>query len=266
MRANGSAPQYYGSGRRPRWRANLLDNVRALRSIILQMAILPVASDGVTLPYMPFSRFRESLDAIALSLPSRFDRNTWAGESPYTATLLLKTYAFLGLTDAHRSPSDRLRRLANDPENRTATLQEVLRAAYGDLLRIVADAKSPADLDRALSGSRISGATHRKSVSFLLNACAYARLPISPALSGKLRASHFKPSPATDQSDETTNITVPLRSGGTITLSGSFNPFRLSAADRHFVFRLVDQLQAYQHDQRAAEPISPDLEEEEAPF
>jgi hypothetical protein len=40
----------------------------------------------------------------------------------------------------------------------------------------------------------------------------------------------------------------------------------LPAADRHFVFRLVDQLQAYQHDQRAAEPISPDLEEEEAPF
>ena len=131
--------------------------------------------------------------------------------------------------------------------------------------RSSATAKSAADLDAAFARFRISGATHRKAVSFLLNACAWARLPISPALAGKHRASHVKAPAAAETSIETTAVSVELRSGGTLTLTGRLNPFALTTDDRQFVFRLVDQLRAYDESRR--EPVASDREEEEeAPF
>ncbi len=228
------------------------------------MAILPKQNGGRTPPYLPFSRFQQSLDALAIALPPRIDRSTWASESEYTATLLLNAYDFLRLTDSERTPTDLLRRLAGDAENRPAILQQSLSAGYGEVLQVVATAESPADLDEALAPFRTSGATHRKAVSFLLNACAWARLPVSPALTGKRRASHVKTSPAAETTIEATTVSVALRSGGTLTLSGRLNPFALSSDDRQFVFRLVDQLRAYQESSRPEEPDS--AEEEEAPF
>jgi hypothetical protein len=147
---------------------------------------------------------------------------------------------------------------------RPAILQQALESAYGDVLTVVARARSTAELEQALARFPITGATHRKSLSFLLNACSYARLPISPALTGRLRTSYVKKPANGDPPVETTTISIPLRSGGTLTLSGRFNPFELSAADRQFVFRLVDQLHTYQQDLRPAASTAD--EEEEAPF
>ena len=43
-----------------------------------------------------------------------------------------------------------------------------------------------------------------------------------------------------------TSRAVSLQSGGTLRLSASIDLFKLSAADRNFVFGLIDKLEAYE--------------------
>lgn len=45
--------------------------------------------------------------------------------------------------------------------------------------------------------------------------------------------------------DPDSNKTISLKSGGTVTVSGSFNLFSLSSEDRKFVFDLIDKLENY---------------------
>lgn len=224
------------------------------------------AASGVgTPPYLPFSRFLQSLDALAGCMPARIDRSLWSAESAYLATVLFNAYVFLKLVDADGAPSPLLLRLASELASRPATLREVLQNAYGEVLNTVSTARGAADVEQALARFRVSGATHRKAVSFLLQACRYAGIPVSKDLTAKMRLSHAKATPAADLRTEITTIAVPLRSGGEITLSGRFNPFTLSPDDRKFVFKLADELAAYAaRNREREEPESPD--DDEVPF
>ena len=217
-----------------------------------------LARDTLAPPYLPFARFVQSLDALAVYMPPRIERALWSNESPYLATVLVNAYAFLKLIDAEGAPASVLRRLATDVANRPAILRQVLQHAYGDVLH-------GAEIDRALSGYHVTGATHRKAVSFLVQACRYAGLPVPRALTENIRSSHSRSMPAAQQPAETTTITVTLESGGEITLSGRVNPFTLSSDDRRFLFRLVDELNAYKAKHPAAEATAL-IEEEEVPF
>jgi hypothetical protein len=223
------------------------------------MATMPSATqaEAATPPYLPFSRFLHSLDALAGCMPARIDRSLWSGESPYLATVLVNAYAFLKLIEANGAPTARLHRLAADAARRADILRDVLQDAYG---------LGPAtvEVEQVLSCFRVSGATHRKAVSFLVQACRYAGIPMSKELTAKMRLSHARTvSVPEERGMETTTVTVALESGGEITLSGRFNPFTLSADDRRFVFKLADELAAYRakHREEAAPP-----EEDEVPF
>jgi hypothetical protein len=231
------------------------------------MANMPVArNDLITPPYLPFARFLESLDSIATCLPRQISRATWGSESSYTATLLANTYSFLGLSDTNGIPTPVLHRLAGERAARAEILREVLHSAYGDILHAVQKAESAQDVDAALSRFRLTGATHRKAVSFLAQACRYAGLPLPPFSGGRVRISHAKANAALrEATGEATSTTVRLRSGGEITLIGRFNPFTISPDDRKFIFRLVDELAEYQT--TAELPMEPDSEiDDEVPF
>jgi hypothetical protein len=159
-----------------------------------------------------------------------------------------------------------LHRLAADVASRPATLREVLQHAYGDVLNTVSTATTAAAIEQALSSFRVSGATHRKAVSFLVQACRYAGIPVSKELTAKMRVSHPKAAAnAAPGTTETTTITVTLISGGELTLSGRFNPFTLSPDDRRFVFRLVDELGAYRMKQQPTADSIP-ADDDEVPF
>jgi hypothetical protein len=234
--------------------------------IILPMAKLPNARDGSNAPpYLPFSRFLESLDSIATCLPREINRATLNCESPYIGTLLANTYVFLGLADEAGAPTPVLHRLANEHGTRAEILRDVLRGAYGEAIDNLHEEQAAEAIEALLAKYRLSGNTHRKAVSFLLQACRYAGIAGSVASRGS-RISHAKTaSTFLPRSNEATAVTVPLRSGGEISLIGRFNPFTISPNDRNFVFKLVDQLNAYRSgDERAREPES-DMEDE-APF
>jgi hypothetical protein len=234
--------------------------------MLLPMATMPAAKGVTTPPYLPFARFLESLDSIAACLPRQITRATWKGESPYTATLLTNTYGFLKLTDASGLPTPLLHRLASDRASRPEILRDLLQRVYGEILDAVQNRESPKPMDEALAQFRLSGATHRKAVSFLSQACRYAGLRIPSASGGTLRVSHTKTGQRMPEAiDKATSTTVQLRSGGEITLAGRFNPFTISPEDRKFIFKLVDQLSEYQAARELIEP-SDSVFEDEVPF
>lgn len=234
----------------------------------MPLATMPIArGQPASPPYLPFARFLESLDSLAICLPRQISRTTWKSESPYTATLLAGAYGFLGLADAEGVPTALLRRLAGEPASRPEVLREVLRGAYGGIIDALQKAEPAQELDTALSQFRLAGATHRKATSFLIQACRYAGLALPHSLGGKLRISHSRSRTRTseEEMDEVTSITVQLRSGGEIKLAGRFNPFTISADDRKFIFKLVDELSEYQA--ASKRPLEPDsATEDEVPF
>ncbi|MGC2108567.1 MAG: hypothetical protein WA655_03560 [Candidatus Korobacteraceae bacterium] len=112
----------------------------------------------------------------------------------------------------------------------------------------------------------VSGDTKRKAVAFFLRAAQYADMPMHPLLSGQMRNSsgtrkkkaqttkrppeagaHYVATPnGSDSGILAKNArSIELSSGGTVTLSLSYDPFALSGEDRKFVFELVDKLKAY---------------------
>jgi len=231
------------------------------------MAIMPAANEVVaTPPYLPFARFLESLDSIAACLPRQISRATWKRESSYTATLLTNAYSFLRLTDTNGMPTPLLHRLASDRASRPEILRDLLRSAYGEILDAMQNRESPKAVDEVVAHFRLSGATHRKAVSFLSQACRYAGLRILLSPGGRSRVSYTKVGQRLPEAiNETTSTTVQLRSGGEITLAGRFNPFTISPEDRKFIFKLVDQLSEYQAARELIEQSESALEDE-VPF
>lgn len=149
---------------------------------------------------------------------------------------------------------------------RAEILREILERAYGDIFEAVQKAGSQQEVDAALSRFRLTGATHRKAVSFLTQACRYAGVPLQPSWGSRLRISHAKATAISAGAlNEATSITVQLQSGGELTLTGRFNPFTISPEDRKFVFRLVDQLSEYRATGEVPQEADSEIEDE-VPF
>ena len=115
----------------------------------------------------------------------------------------------------------------------------------------------------------VSGATKQKAITFFLKAAKFADIPLSPYLLTQLRNSGPRKkrlgrgknaplgpdegtgtnpviSPVTPTTPGAETHSIRLVSGGTVTVSVSFNPFKLPPEDRAFVFALIDEVQDYE--------------------
>jgi hypothetical protein len=198
-------------------------------------------------PYVPFKTFLTAIEAFERSLPNQIDRSVWPSHSGATQGQLLGAFRFLGLTDDKDRPSAELRALIERPENRPATLRRILESSFRELAPLDLSKASPRQLDEAVRRYGLSGATHRKAVSFLLHAAAYAGTPLSPLLHRKTRAPGLRrPAPAPRTASRGESKTIRLRSGGSLTLVMDGRFLDLAKEDREFVFGLLDQMAAYE--------------------
>src|SRR5262249_40407549 len=118
----------------------------------------------------------------------------------------------------------------------------------------------------------VTGETRKKAVTFFLQAARFADLALSPYLQAQIRAtpgtrkrrkedegsiresapvvsSHIRAGSGESQ-------TIQLKSGGSVTITVSINPFSLEQVDRTFVFDLIDKLKGYGKAERAGKAIS----------
>lgn len=104
-------------------------------------------------------------------VPSQIDRSLWGTKfSGSSGAQLMAGLRFLKLLDGER-PTDLLRELVATPKaERKPLLERVLRGAYGDALLDDLPSMTPGLLDRKLRDLGTTDATHRKAVSFFINA------------------------------------------------------------------------------------------------
>ena len=201
-------------------------------------------------PYVPFRTFLAALETLERGCPNQLDRSVWPSSSGAIQGQLLGAFRFLGLMDEAQCPSAELRELIGKKESRRPLLRRILEKNYATLVAMDLSRTSPHQLEEAMRQYGLTGATHKKALSFFLQAAQYAGLPLSVLLRAKIRGSGGGPrqrrAPAVEAvAAIAAGKTVHLKSGGSVTLTTAVDLFSLSAEDRKFVFELIDRMQEY---------------------
>ncbi len=235
-------------------------------------------------PYLPFKTFQSSLDTLSQGVPPKIDRSLWRSQSGVTQGLIMHAYRFFGLVDEEHgdTATEYLVKMAKHSDQRPQVLRFLLESNYRDILASHdhdISSMTMKMLDTIFEESfAVSGATKQKAIGFFLKAAKFADLPLSPYLLSQMRNAgprkrrngkgKLAPLALGETSGSTINPVTPstpgsethsirLVSGGTVTVSVSFNPFKMPTEDRTFVFSLIDKIQEYEN----AHPLAVDGEE-----
>lgn len=230
--------------------------------------------------YVGWTTFNNSIQVLATQgIPNRIDRTVFPGYAGSVQSQLLAGLKFLGLiADPDGKPTADLRALAvSDEAAKKKQLEKILRERYADLFKLDLMKTTSGELDDQMAKSYgVTGSTRARAVRFFLAAVAYLGIEISPHLA-KAKATNGVAGPkkrrqATKQKPlveappspgSGTSKQVTLESGGTLTLTGIFDPFTLTPTDRTFVFKLIDDLERYEGEHPQDETNDVETEDEQ---
>jgi hypothetical protein len=223
---------------------------------------------------------------LAEGVPSRIDKSVFVGQSGGIQSQLMAGLKFLNLITEDGTPTAALKAIAvSDDRARKEALQQILKAAYADLFKMDLTAITSAQLYEQMGKEySCSGETREKAIRFFLAAVQYAGLPLGRLLLQAKAATGGLPrkarrtttrtrtngapdedddddGPDDDVGEEKTSggnrmgKTVPLRSGGSVTVSAVVDMFSASEEDRAFLLHLVDKLKEYERaGEKAVDP------------
>jgi hypothetical protein len=238
------------------------------------MSSTPESGNGtkqVIPPYLSHKTFTNFIDGLRAGVPARIDRSVMSSLSGTAQAHLLHALRYLNLINAEGIPDEKLGQLAaaQDTEKQKL-LREILTSAYPFVC-----SNSSIDLERctgkqieeAFATTGASSETLRKSLAFFLATAKQAGMKLSPHMKRTRRPRQTgqrgrgaarggtqsaiaetpaqNPPPATTTQTGTTK-TIQLKAGGSLTLSLAVNILELKGKDREFVFKLVDDLDAYE--------------------
>lgn len=218
--------------------------------------------------YVPFRTFLNALDTLQHGVPSIIDRTVWPTFSGLYQSQTLGTFRFLGLIDAEGKPTPDLQKLVEDKDNRQIHLRKVLERSYASLVKKDLTKMTPASFNAAVEEYGATGDTHRKVVSFFLQAAKYAGLPLSPYILKQARVAHVPRKRRAQNGDSKGHYvpeikgiadngsqqpsgptkTVQLRKGVTMTISCSADTFSMIAEDRDFVIKILGEIETYEEE------------------
>lgn len=216
--------------------------------------------------YVPFRTFLNALDTLQHGVPSIIDRTVWPTFSGLYQSQTLGAFRFLGLIDADGKPTPDLQKLVEDKDNRQLHLRKVLERSYASLVKKDLTKMTPASFNTAVEEYGATGDTHRKVVSFFLQASKYAGLPLSPYILKQARTVHVPRKRRAQNSDpggryvpEIRGIadnqgqqptgptkTIELDRGVTLTLATSADTFAMATEDRAFVMKILGEIEDYE--------------------
>ena len=232
--------------------------------------------------YAPFKTFLNALESFRGTVPGQINRTVWPSFSGGTVSQLITTFRFLGLIDDDFKPTRQLGVLAGDNvAARQSELRQLLQRSYPEVIAIDLATATPKQLNEVFTESyTANGATLQKAIAFFLHAAQYAELPLSQFLTRrrgrrkrgtlakarnangteKLVELQFDPQP-----NQGTARTIQLASGGEIALRIQFDAFTVSQVDREFIFRLIDQLAAYERGSEGGAEYSVEVPQRSVP-
>ena len=219
--------------------------------------------------YLPWATFLSALNQLSQGLPSRIDRSVFPGIAWNVQTQLFAGMRFLGLLVGDDQPTPLLSDLVSgSEEERKLKLKKVIEDSYFELIAIDLTKATRAHFEEKLGEFySASGDTRVKAARFFVSAANYTGIPLSTFISpqsngstngAKRRVASSRPRSSTKKAAPViappvvepakpsgTSRTVSLASGGALTISATLDLFALNAADRKFVFELIDKLEAY---------------------
>jgi len=209
--------------------------------------------------YVPFKTFLSAIESLEHGIPHQIDTSVWPTYSGAIQSQLLGAFRFLRLIDDAHKPTTVLKNLVDDRANRKAILRKILESSYAKIVDLGLTKLSPKQFDEAVREYGMTGETHKKVVSFFLQAAKYAELPISSLLGRKVRAGGTRRrkaehgamngvtlGAASGAGSKVTSKTITLRNGGSLTVSLEGNVLEMGTEERRLIFGLIDRLQGYE--------------------
>lgn len=229
----------------------------------------PPVSSEIPAAYLPFRTFLGAIEALEHGIPKSIDRTIWRTQSGVVQSQIMMGLRFFSLVDEQDRPTPALHRLVDGKENRQEHIRALLLHAYHSIVEHDLTKMTPKMLEDAMEEFHVTGDTKRKAITFFLQAAKYAELPMHPLLLGQIRNTFGRrkrrvkelglaigeqiPQMAESVAVQQGSVkTLDLKSGGKLTLAISVDVFSMSAADRQFVFGLIDKLQEYEKGEPAA--------------
>ncbi len=235
--------------------------------------------------YLSFSTFRSAVQNLrAHGLPTKLDRSAWGSRSGAEQGQIISALKFMGLIDPEGTTQESLRRLTAVPEDspeEKRLLAELLRSRYQKVFELDLASATPKQLTDVIGDYGVTGATKDRSVRFFVRAAQYCGIPISPRLTARMKsrsaASDTEETTASDNSTPTKPNTrgrrrrkangiqpqlvsppsvdttsSPMKTiqlpkvGGTLSVTGTFNPFNLVGEERALVYQIIDAMTEYE--------------------
>ena len=217
-------------------------------------------------PSLPYKTLISSLENLGQGIPPQLDRTIWKNQPGTVQSLILSAYKFLGLMTESNQPTDLLRTLVEHRMAPTPILKRIIEDKYKPILAHNLSTMTITILSTRFEETfSIEGETKKKSMRFFLQACKANGFVMSKFLLDQTRASagprkrrakrdvEESDDGGEDREDEIgdrpqgTQKVITLRSGGQLSMSLSVDLFALSMDDRTFVFKVIDDLQAYEN-------------------
>ena len=140
--------------------------------------------------YVSFAAFTRFIDWVAglSQIPDELPRSQWPRTlQGGTGLQLAAAVRFLGLFEGDR-PTAALRSVAvKDAAGRKAALATLVRDVYGSAFANGLESASLDDVERHLESLGTTRSTHRRAVSFFINAARAADLPVPAELTSRAR-------------------------------------------------------------------------------
>ena len=226
--------------------------------------------------YLSFTTFRSAVQSLRThGLPDKLDRTAWASRSGGEQSQIISAFRFLGLIDGSDNTQPSLKKLVDAQENteqEKTVLSALLREKYVKLFELNLKTATQGQVADAIGSYGPTGATRDRAVRFFLKAAYHCGIPLSSRLTAGMRSKDSSDSSDTEDSpvatprrrrrraslseiperdeDEVSGKAVKtvslLETGGTLTLSGTFNPFELDGDERKLVYDIIDLMKNYE--------------------
>jgi hypothetical protein len=204
------------------------------------------------------------------------DRDSMRTLSGAMQSWLLTALRSLNMIDDDGIPRPRLQQIVHaTPDERKHLLKQVIDAEYPFLRDINLRGATPKQIEAAFETTGATGDTVRKCIAFFIGIAKAADVPLSSLIvkarrqakpsngTAKLKKPSAKAQPAgswnvDEMSDEDGGEMramkiVALPTGGSLSLSGMFNPFNLSKEERDLVFAVIDLMNQFERDVKRGE-------------
>ena len=243
------------------------------------MATTQAIPNGDAIPvYLSFVSFRSAVQSLRThGLPDKVDRTAWQSRSGGEQSQIISAFRFLGLIDGSDNTQPSLKKLVDAQENteqEKSILSTLLHEKYGKLFELNLKAATPGQVSEAIASYGPTGATRDRAVRFFLKAAYHCGIPLSSRLTAGMRSKDSSdpsdtedgsvpqatprrrrrrasvgeaPEPKDEEiSGKAVKTVSLLETGGTLTLSGTFNPFELDGEERKLVYDIIDLMKSYE--------------------